>query len=196
MNGHIWRIYVICQDIYELYMEHICNAFHGSKKEGGGVILEYILGATKLKMTGAMKRGKNLEPDVLQIVKKRMKLNVQKVGVKLSSQSPEFGASPDGLSDDYVIGIKCPEHEKSVKNYIGNKDVIAPKFMAQMQLQTKFCNRSKALFCVAAPDFEKSKDVKILPVDFNPELTASLIQKARLYWEKNVFHVLLAAARC
>jgi len=30
MNGPIWRIYVICQDIYELYMEHIYNAFHGS----------------------------------------------------------------------------------------------------------------------------------------------------------------------
>ena len=145
-------------------------------------------------MTGAMKRGINLVPDVLHIVK-RMKLNVQKVGVRLSSQFPEFGASPDGLSDDYVIEIKCPEHEKSVKNYIGN-NVITPKLMAQMQLQINFCNRSKALFCVAAPNFEKSKDVKILPVDFDPELTASLIQKARLYWEKNVFPVLFAAARC
>ena len=82
-----------------------------SKAEGGGVLKELILGGTELHLTAAMKRGKDLEKKVLKVVKKKLKLQVEDCGVQLSPEYPEFGASPDGLTEDKVIEIKCPKRK-------------------------------------------------------------------------------------
>lgn len=168
---------------------NIYDAAH-SKAEGGGILKEVILGASRLPLTKAMERGKRLEGPVFDMINKKLNLKIKKVGIMLHPDFPEFGASPDGITSNYVVEIKCPMHEKSLKNYIKDSN-IAPKFLAQMHLQMKLCNKSKALFCVAAPDFEQSKEVTICSVDFDEKLSDFLINSARSYWEKYIFTTLM-----
>jgi len=165
------------------------------KIAGGGVLKELIFGASTLHLRRAMQRGLQLENDVLYIVKQKFQIKIRTVGIKLSPEYPEFGASPDGLTEDSVIEIKCPLTMKTFTKYIRQNDVVGPKFMAQMQLQMKLCKKEKAIYCVAHPDFETSKKVKIVSVDYDSKLADSLIQKARVYWEKHIFPVLLDASR-
>jgi len=58
----------------------------------------------------------------------------------------------------------------------------------------KLCQKAKAFFCVAKPDFEKTKNVVILEVKFDPTLTDSLMTKASAYWESHIFPDLVKSA--
>ncbi|KAF9808195.1 hypothetical protein SFRURICE_017347 [Spodoptera frugiperda] len=145
-----------------------CKSFEGS-------LTETIMGASKLRDTDAMKRGRELESEVIKVVQKIKKIKIKKCGIILSPLYPIMGASPDGETDDYSIEIKCPSSEKSVCQYIKNNEVSA-KCMAQVQLQMHLSQKNKALFCVAHTDFEKSKNVTIVEVDYNKEMCERLIQ--------------------
>ena len=79
---------------------------------------------------------------------------------------PIFGSSPDGLSDEYVIEVKCPTNEKTVTNYL-RSNVPAPKVKAQIRLQMHFAYKKKGLLCVAHPDFETSRTVDIVAVQYD-----------------------------
>ena len=73
---------------------------------------EKIMGATTLKLTSAMKRGQDLEEPISEVVSKKLNVKIQKVGIQLYPEYPEFGASPDGLCDEAVKEIKSPSNEK------------------------------------------------------------------------------------
>ncbi|CAG9793094.1 unnamed protein product [Diatraea saccharalis] len=126
-----------------------CNTFDGT-------LTETILGASKLRDTEAMKRGRLLESQVLKEVEKICKIKINKCGLKLNSEYPIMGASPDGESSVYSIEIKCPS-EKAMGRYVSSGNSVTAKYMAQVQLQMHFSNKAQALFCVAHPDFEKTK---------------------------------------
>ncbi|CAG9793254.1 unnamed protein product [Diatraea saccharalis] len=76
-----------------------CNTFDGT-------LTETILGASKLRDTEAMKRGRLLESQVLKEVEKICKIKINKCGLKLNTEYPIMGASPDGESSVYSIEIK------------------------------------------------------------------------------------------
>jgi len=61
-----------------------------------------------------MKGGKLLEKKVLQTVEKRTKINFKATGLLITPGHPLLGASPDGISEQYVLEIKCPSKEKTV----------------------------------------------------------------------------------
>lgn len=44
-----------------------------------------------------------------------------------------IAGSPDGISDDFVIEIKCPTHADTLNSYIRN-DKPTEKYYAQMQM--------------------------------------------------------------
>jgi len=52
----------------------------------------------------------------------------------------------------------------------------------------------KGLFCVALPDFEKSGNVEILDVEFDPQYIEGVMAEGRTYWDKHIFPVLLSSA--
>lgn len=159
-----------------------CKVFDGS-------LTETIMGASKIWDTDAMKRGRLLESEVIKVVEKMKKIKINKCGIILSPLNPIMGASPDGETTDYSIEIKCPSSEKSVRQYIKN-DKISAKCIAQVQLQMHFSNKSKALFCVAHTDFEQSKNVTIVEVDYDQEMCESLIEKCTLFWSNAIFPVI------
>ncbi|VEN46973.1 unnamed protein product [Callosobruchus maculatus] len=155
-----------------------------------GCLVETILGATKLKPTKAMRRGLSLEDEVLDVVCKKKKIKARKVGIFLNNKYPIFAASPDALSADFCIEIKCPSKDSTFKQYLKNNE-ITKKPMAQMQLQMLLVGREKGLFCVASPDFEQSRDVSIVEVESNIAFCENLLQKATSFWQKAIFSKLL-----
>lgn len=161
-----------------------CNVFNGS-------LTETILGARKLRDTEAMKRGRFLESQILKEVEKKRKIKISKSGLKLNSAYPIMGASPDGESSMYSIEIKCPTSKKAMSRYINQTSEVTSKYMAQVQLQMHFSNKAKALFCVAHSDYETTKEISIIEVDYNKEYCENLLEKCILFWSNAIFPKLI-----
>lgn len=124
-------------------------------------------------------------------LKKKTKQRFSKSGLILLPSLPIFGASPDGLSDKFVLEIKCPLSEKSKLKYVTKNGKIGAKFEAQMQLQMHFSEKKNALFCVASPDFESNNKVDVIEVEYNKYFTEALILKAQNFWEKEIWPILM-----
>ncbi|CAG4938604.1 unnamed protein product [Colias eurytheme] len=154
-----------------------------------GTITDTILGVNsrKLRDTEAMKRGRLLESQVLNEVEKIRKIKISKCGLKLNSTHPIMGASPDGENSVYSIEIKCPTSEKAMERYVSSRNNVTAKYMAQVQLQMHFSNKAKALFCVADKDFEKTKKISILEVNYDQQLCENLLEKCNIFWNKAIF---------
>ncbi|XP_018577801.1 uncharacterized protein LOC108916086 [Anoplophora glabripennis] len=140
----------------------------GNCKTSDGTLVETIIGAHKIRETRAMKRGIKLEKEVLRRVEEELKIKLKPCGIILKREYPIFGASPDAIADDFVVEIKCPNSVKALSNYI--KDgLIANKYKAQVHLQMFTAQKQKGLFCIAQPDFETSKKINFLWVNFDKD---------------------------
>ncbi|XP_011165047.1 uncharacterized protein LOC105199588 [Solenopsis invicta] len=164
-------------------------------KTTNGSYVERVIGAVKLIETEAMRRGRNLEREVLHVVEKKLGTEFYPTGLILLPDYPIFGASPDSYTKDYIVEVKCPLTEKSEDRYICKNGSIAKKFYSQMQIQMMFANRTKGLFCVAKFDFETSKEVKLVWVDYDSDYTKNIISNSSKFWEKNIFPLLLESVQ-
>ncbi|XP_063372595.1 uncharacterized protein LOC134660737 [Cydia amplana] len=86
-----------------------------------GSLVEEILGGSKAPETKAMKRGKILEKRVLNKLRTDINKEIEECGFLIIDGI--FGASPDGIGDDFVVEIKCPISDKTKKNYIKNGQI-------------------------------------------------------------------------
>ena len=159
-------------------------------KTSDGTLVNMLFGA-KLMETGAMARGKRLEPLVLREVEILRNMSFKPCGIILNPALPVFGASPDGINEDLVVEIKCPMSEKSVSNYVKKDGRVTEKAKAQIQLQMHMANKSSGLFCVASPSFEQDKKVQIITVKYEEEYVENLIERAMKFWVKNIGKKLL-----
>ena len=94
------------------------------------------------------------------------------------------------MDKEFTYEVKCPKGNKNIAHYLDDNNDIRPKFKAQMLLQMFFCNRSKGYFCVAEPDFEKSRKVILTQLEFDSVLLKDLLQKAFQFWAKAIFPIL------
>ncbi|GBM95521.1 hypothetical protein AVEN_161419-1 [Araneus ventricosus] len=154
-----------------------------------GCLVETVLGAISLKDTAAMTRGQKLEKKVRKEVEKIKKIQIHKCGFRTSPEYPVMGASPDGISNEFVVEIKCPSTEKTVNNYVKN-NIITEKYKVQVQMQMFFWKKKQALFCIAAADFETSKEVNILTVDFDEQYCLDILKKCIIFWKNAIFPLL------
>ncbi|XP_061706708.1 uncharacterized protein LOC133517409 [Cydia pomonella] len=161
-----------------------CKTPHGS-------LVEEILGGCKAPETKSMKRGKILEKRVLNKVKTDINKEIKECGFLIIDGI--FGASPDGVGDDFVVEIKCPISEKTKKNYIKNGQ-IANKFMGQVQLEMLAAGKNKCLLCVADPKFESNSLIETIVVNFDKNYIDNLMRDAEKFWDENVYPVILKSA--
>lgn len=154
-----------------------------------GSLVETILGASSLKDSAAMVRGRTLEKDVRREIEKLKTVKINLCGLKTLPQHPVMGASPDGICDDFVIEIKCPTTEKAVTKYIKNGH-ITEKYKAQIQMQMFFCKKKQGLFCLADVDFELTKKISILTVEFDEQYCLDILKKCTNFWKLAIFPVL------
>lgn len=164
------------------YESSHCHTMHGS-------LVESILGAKSIKDTHAMKRGKKLENEVRHLVEKKVGIKIQPCGFYTSPDFPILGASPDGISDEHVIEIKCPNSEKTIKNYISH-GAITNRYNAQVQMQMYFAKKEKALFCVANYNFESSNEIFIIVVDYDANYCTELYEKCTNFWKNAIYPLL------
>ncbi|KAJ8916440.1 hypothetical protein NQ315_014653 [Exocentrus adspersus] len=90
-------------------------------------------------------------------------------------------ASPDGMTNDYCIEVKCPSLEKTIENYKRNG----------LQTQMFFTNKQKGLFCMASPHFEEDNKVDITEVQFDKNQTREIVDLAMEFWKTNIFPILM-----
>ncbi len=139
-----------------------------------------------------MKRGRNLEKDVLKSVERKTKQRFQTSGLILSKDHPIFGASPDGINESCLLEIKCPFSDKARSSYLDSSGSVKEKFLAQMQLQMHFSKKSSCYFCVANPKFEENGNFELILVDYDQEYAEDLMESALAFWKKAIWPILLA----
>ncbi|XP_008476270.1 uncharacterized protein LOC103513235 [Diaphorina citri] len=159
-----------------------------------GTLVSTILGATKFKPSAAMKRGTALEERILQTVQHIYDIKPEKMGLVVKAEEPVFGASPDGVTENFVIEVKAPSSEKTFRTYFTpNMESPAPKYMAQVQLQMYLLGQERAIFAVAKPNYEETYEVVSIIVEFDLALITDLLQRARDFWKKSIFPKLMSA---
>lgn len=159
-------------------------------KTANGTLVAQIMGVSKKFDTPAMKRGRNLEKNVISELEKKLNIKVKQVGLIILKDYGVIGASPDGVTQDSVIEIKCPVSEKSFSRYINYKNEIAKKYLAQINLQMLAKGVKKGIFCIAHPDFETTKKITVVDVNYDAEFTELLINSAIQFWKNNIFKLL------
>lgn len=153
-----------------------------------GVLVERIFGAKVCKDTPAMRRGQYLEKFVLKEIEKEKRIKLDTCGLIIDHNNPIVGASADGINKEYVVEIKCPTMDKTIKNYVSNNKIVE-RYYAQLQLQMYLHKREKGIFCVASPQFEKkqNKSIQIIEVDLDKEYCKCLIKKIKRILGKSSF---------
>ncbi|XP_050516240.1 uncharacterized protein LOC126891103 [Diabrotica virgifera virgifera] len=163
----------------------IYDAAHCKKSDDS--LVNQILGVTKLPATEAMSRGKSLEDAVIKAIEKKLKMKLSHIGLQLNHRHPIFGASPDAISEEFVVEIKCPQSEKTICNYLTKNMEITAKYKAHVQLQMFLCKKQKALFCVADPNFEENLKFFDIWVPYDEEYIKMLMDAAENFWQHNIF---------
>ncbi|KAI5703494.1 hypothetical protein M8J75_012418 [Diaphorina citri] len=157
-----------------------------------GTLVNTILGASKIRDSKAMERGRKLEGIVMKQLERTWG-QIAPSGLVLDKEYPIFGASPDGVTNTHVVEIKCPMSDKTFPSYFASGlTKPAPKYEAQIMLQMLFCLKDKAIYSVAHPDFESSGKITTLEVPFDAVLCADLMERAQEFWKKYIFTKLLS----
>ncbi|KAI4468013.1 hypothetical protein MML48_2g00001847 [Holotrichia oblita] len=134
-----------------------------------GTLVESIIGAYKVRDTKFMKRGRLLEKKVLRCVEQQLQCKVNECGFFTMPLFPVLGASPDGISKDHVIEIKCPSSVKNINSYIKDNNITA-KFKGQLHLQMICAHKKKVYFVL---HLQTSK-IQIMCKSWKLILTSSL----------------------
>lgn len=151
-----------------------------------GSFVQQIIGVSKMFESQAMERGKRLEKEVLLKVTKMTGLRFQDCGLFLLTSFPVLGASPDALGDDFIVEIKCPSTSKTFHQFLPSGKVNN-KCKAQMNMQMFASGKKKGLFCVADPNFGKSRQVTIVWENYDKDFTNSMIEDAIAFWKHYIF---------
>ncbi|XP_052867996.1 uncharacterized protein LOC128273962 [Anopheles cruzii] len=136
----------------------------------------------------AMKRGTDLEGHVLVELQKEFP-SLRSIGLILDPNHPWMGASPDGISDDFVLEIKCPYTAKTRACYV-DVSKLSKKYFAQIQLQMHMTRKTKALLGVAALDFERTRNVTKVWIDYDKSYVEAIMAESYEFWSKAVFKAL------
>ena len=103
------------------------------------LLKQSILGARlkALESNPAVLRGKKLEEEVIKQLSKDSNMTLRRAGLCVMPCWPIFGASPDAVTDKYVVEVKCPFSSETKRNYVVDGKP-SPKRNAQIQLQICF----------------------------------------------------------
>lgn len=152
---------------------------------------EYYWG-TSNQRDRCYEKGKTTGEEGIGSTEEKNKLEYNTTGLLLSPNYPLLGASPDAISDEFVVEIKCPFTMKAVSTYV--KDgLITNKFKAQIHLQMILFGKTKGVFCVTDPSFEINQEICTYTVDFDRNFIEDIEASAETFWKANIFPMLLSS---
>ena len=114
------------------------------------LVAEIITGKVEETFTNAaMERGKELEQEAMEFLNFTHGYNFREVGFCDSEMG--YGCSPDGLSDEIGLEMKCPLAHTHVQYLSDNK--LPTKYVPQVQGQMLVTGYKKWVFFSYHPDF-------------------------------------------
>ncbi|KAG5675361.1 hypothetical protein PVAND_005270 [Polypedilum vanderplanki] len=153
-----------------------------------GSLVDKFLGK-KSGWSFMMMRGTVLEEFVFKEVQKEYP-TLERCGLMMNhDKHPFFAASPDGLHEDFVLEIKCPGTANTFAQYT-DLDKLNRKYFAQIQLQMFVTGKKKALLAVAALDFESTRNITKLWIDYDEEYVTEMISNASEFYKDAIFPAL------
>ncbi|KAF9406034.1 hypothetical protein HW555_013452, partial [Spodoptera exigua] len=144
--------------------------------------------------TQAMKRGRLLEQKVFEVVKKILGKDIKKCGLFISKLNSMIAVSPDGISEQFLVEIKCPFTEETIKNYLQDEETIK-KMLCPNAAPNVCLWYKKSNYCIADNKFESNKKVNIIDVDFNEEYINTLLNQLLLFWKTNIYPLLFKMSK-
>ncbi|XP_053672250.1 uncharacterized protein LOC128722602 [Anopheles nili] len=153
-----------------------------------GSLVNNIMGISS-GFSMAMKRGTDLEGHVFSELQKEYP-GLRNIGLVLDPEFPWIGASPDGICDEFVLEIKCPYTANTHEKYV-DVNKLSPKYFGQIQLQMHMTHKTKALLAVAALNFETTKHITKVWIDYDKEYVGRIMEESFEFWQKAIFKVLL-----
>jgi hypothetical protein len=136
-----------------------------------------------------MMRGTVLEEFVFKEVQKEYP-SLERCGLIMKHDAhPFFAASPDGLHEDFVLEIKCPGTPNTFLQYT-NLEKLNKKYFAQIQLQMFVTGKKRALLAVAALDFESTRNITKLWIEYDEEYVDTMIEDASEFYKEAIFPAL------
>ena len=109
-----------------------------------GSLVNRIIGIAKSYESKYMKRGTELEPQVISETEKMLNCKIERSGLHIIPSLPMLGASPDGICSEFIVEVKCPCSEKNIDHYLCNGE-ISNKCKGQMNLQMLATGKKKGL---------------------------------------------------
>lgn len=151
----------------------------------------YILGYEVFEDTPAEYRRQNLQDKIIAKVSSQLRKPLDKSGLILHWDYPALAATPDATGDNFVVEIKCPLYDHTVRDYIHPNNNLTNRSYLEMQLEMLLDGSDKGYFCLASPDFESTNKVTIISVDFDKKYAENMARQATSFWCENVFPELM-----
>ena len=137
------------------------------------LLVERLTGESAPGFTNAaMQWGTDNEPFAITAYEFYTDLSVMPVGFVDHPEIAMSGASPDGLVDDGLVEIKCPNTATHIKTLLGEK--IADKYIKQMQWQMACTERNWCDFVSFDPRMPEEMRIHITRVERDQDLIDSL----------------------
>ncbi|KAI8439048.1 hypothetical protein MSG28_012920 [Choristoneura fumiferana] len=152
-------------------------------------LVERILGEESKYTHKEMAKRKRIKKAVLKEVSKKAKMEITEIGALLNPAYPVLGAAPDGVTNEHTIEIKLPSDDQTLLSYVKDNK-LSMEIWSQVQAQMYFSKKTKALFCVALPNFATTKAVEIFPVPYDESIEI-VLDRAQQFWIDAVFPVLM-----
>ena len=133
---------------------------------------KYATEQKPIATTSAMQRGKDLEPEALELYSKiKNDLEILSVGFVTNSKYPNAGASPDGVLPDKLLEVKCFGRDK----HLGiTEDNIPPEVMAQVQMQMMICELPECDLVLYNPQCDPADALRIITIPADPLIHKNL----------------------
>lgn len=126
---------------------------------------------------------------IVQKIEKQLNVKINKRGLILNRKYPEFVAKIDGVTDDAVIKMKFPKHNKDFLKYIDNDKNLKLKAKMEMHLLMLMTNLRTGYLCLIDPNFANTNT--IIKVDFNERYFAEVLRKSQAFWMTKIYPALL-----
>lgn len=134
--------------------------------------------------SAAMAWGNEQEPFARAAYEAKTNVLVDEVGFILHHTIEGCGASPDGLvGDDGLVEIKCPNTNTALEAWLkwaDDKNPVASKYNAQMQMQMACTGRSWCDYVIYDPRMPEKAQLLVVRVDrddaFITEMEAEIVK--------------------
>lgn len=109
-----------------------------------------------------MKRGRELEPEAIEIYERIYSIKVRRPGFVTNTKYPNAGYSPDGMYKQKLLEVKCFGKDKHLSIFV---DSIPFEVMAQCQFGMMIAEMDECDLVLYNPDIEPIEAIRIININ-------------------------------